>query len=214
MIENIELKKCTNKCCLFKSIISNKIYTDLQKNNIIDKLFYQYHRSLFINWSDEMWAEWRKTHNQTKAGVIIYDAKTSRILIIRSYYKKFGFPKGSIENDEDMKNAAIRELKEETGIILNTLHLKECINICNQSGNYFLCDFNTLDDNDKKKINQYTCIFINEFMDSFEVDTIIWIKLECLKKMLLLKKIDINIHCRVLIESRILDNLFVNNNTF
>jgi 8-oxo-dGTP pyrophosphatase MutT (NUDIX family) len=77
--------------------------------------------------------------NDTKYANMIVVSKDNKILILRraNYMKKFkslwGFPGGHIsKNDNDPKEAAIRELKEETKIDLSfaeKAHIKEFKNI-------------------------------------------------------------------------------------
>lgn len=54
-----------------------------------------------------------------KAGIIF--THKDKILIIESYNKFLGFPKGRKEKYETLEQTAIRELREETGIHLSTL---------------------------------------------------------------------------------------------
>lgn len=59
------------------------------------------------------------TKNRTKAGALIYDPQTERILLIQSRHLKWGLPKGSAEEkDETIHATALREVQEETGITI------------------------------------------------------------------------------------------------
>lgn len=65
--------------------------------------------------------DWRISKKKSKAGVILHRERKdgeSEFLIVRSAYGvgKWGFPKGSVEDGEDIQAAAWRELYEETGI--------------------------------------------------------------------------------------------------
>jgi len=51
-----------------------------------------------------------------KAGIIIYDPRSDKILIVQSRGNLWGPPKGSANGDEHPKDCAIREVQEETGI--------------------------------------------------------------------------------------------------
>ena len=56
--------------------------------------------------------------NQSSAGIILIrfkDEKTPKLLLLRSH-NFWDFPKGKLEKNENKLQAAIRELKEETGI--------------------------------------------------------------------------------------------------
>lgn len=58
-----------------------------------------------------------KKHKQLKAGSIILDDSRQYILLIKgNYANKWNVPKGSSDDNESIRNAAIREVKEETGI--------------------------------------------------------------------------------------------------
>ena len=97
-----------------------------------------------------------KKKNWAGAGVaIVYDAK---ILLVHpangSWVKPImGIPKGGIEEGEDLLHAALRELKEETGIDLSADKLEpnvEPAEIFNKDGkyqhslHYFVCRINDL----------------------------------------------------------------------
>ena len=97
-----------------------------------------------------------KKKNWAGAGVaIVYDAK---ILLVHpangSWVKPImGIPKGGIEEGEDLLHAALRELKEETGIDLSADNLEpnvETVEIFNKDGkyqhslHYFVCRINDL----------------------------------------------------------------------
>jgi 8-oxo-dGTP pyrophosphatase MutT (NUDIX family) len=97
-----------------------------------------------------------KKKNWSGAGVaIVYDAK---ILLVHpangSWVKPvMGIPKGGVEEGEDLLDAALRELREETGIELSPDKLEsqvESIDIFNKDGkyqhslHYFVCRISDL----------------------------------------------------------------------
>ena len=56
-----------------------------------------------------------------KCGVIIKDAHQDQVLLVFGRKsQKWGFPKGHMEEGETEEQTALRELKEETGIVLHT----------------------------------------------------------------------------------------------
>ena len=56
------------------------------------------------------------SRNRRKAGVVIFNPPTESVLLVQSRGNLWGFPKGSIEENETIKDAAIREVREETGL--------------------------------------------------------------------------------------------------
>jgi 8-oxo-dGTP pyrophosphatase MutT (NUDIX family) len=54
-----------------------------------------------------------------KAGMFIVDRNTRRVLLIQSRGKLWGFPKGSLNIGESYKDGAIREVYEETGLVID-----------------------------------------------------------------------------------------------
>ena len=56
--------------------------------------------------------------SEISAGAIVYTKENDQIryLIIKDFHSNYGFPKGHLEKGETLEEAAIREIKEETGI--------------------------------------------------------------------------------------------------
>jgi 8-oxo-dGTP pyrophosphatase MutT (NUDIX family) len=71
----------------------------------------------------------RKPREEVSAGGIVFrrTADGVRVLLIRDSYKNWGFPKGHLEGDESPAAAAIREVREETG--LSGLSLREPVEV-------------------------------------------------------------------------------------
>lgn len=70
----------------------------------------------------------RKWKKKTKtAGVILTRkvGKEKEFFFVQCYHNLFSFPKGTVEHGETFKQAASRELMEETGIIDNLCRCKE-----------------------------------------------------------------------------------------
>ena len=74
---------------------------------------------------------------EISAGAIIYTPVGNEpyYLLIKDFHGNFGFPKGHLEKGETVEQAAVREIKEETGIdiVLDT-DLKEELNYVMPNG--------------------------------------------------------------------------------
>lgn len=58
---------------------------------------------------------------EESAGVIPVHKESGEILLVQHHAGHWGFPKGHIEKGENIKQAALRELQEETGLTKVTL---------------------------------------------------------------------------------------------
>lgn len=61
---------------------------------------------------------WSQVPKRRKAGVFTTESTTGKILLVQSRGKLWGPPKGSMDPEETPETAAVRELREETGVIL------------------------------------------------------------------------------------------------
>ncbi|MEO8623385.1 MAG: NUDIX hydrolase [bacterium] len=59
-----------------------------------------------------------RAQQETSAGGVVYrvDSDAPLYLLIRDSYQNWGFPKGHLESGERAEDAALREVREETGI--------------------------------------------------------------------------------------------------
>lgn len=124
-----------------------------------------------------------------KAGVFFYDPNTERVLLVQSHGKKWGSPKGAMEEDinETTQECALREVKEETGICLTEECLKQYYKIDRSTYYYVERDY----DPD---------IQIPTGKESIDITGICWIKLPCLLQLYYQRKIDLNAQCKKLLK--------------
>lgn len=133
-----------------------------------------------------------KKRNQKKAGVVVYNSRLDKILIVQSKGKLWGFPKGSLEQNETLYECAIRELKEETGILLDFEELLKLKRVFINKSLYFLYDVNLYDINEEiGKVQED---------DPFnDVNGLGWIKFQCLEKLWNSSKLKLNYQCRYIL---------------
>jgi 8-oxo-dGTP pyrophosphatase MutT (NUDIX family) len=69
----------------------------------------------------------RRAREETSAGGVVYRVAEGEplFLLIRDSYRNWGFPKGHLEDGEAPEHAAVREVREETG--LEALELRGAI---------------------------------------------------------------------------------------
>ena len=72
-----------------------------------------------------------------KGGAILHDSKTNRILLVQSRGKLWGIPKGTKDNNETIEECSIREVKEETGLIIDSNNLKYFTEVNNGRSKFY-----------------------------------------------------------------------------
>ena len=122
-----------------------------------------------------------------RSGTIILNFNTKKVLIIQSYQKFWGLPKGHKEDNETLIECAIRETLEETGIFLKKEDLIRCYSVYNGDGIYYLVDGSTVS-YDISKIN-----------NKDEITGICWLCLDCLRHYQKDDTISLNSHLKILI---------------
>jgi 8-oxo-dGTP pyrophosphatase MutT (NUDIX family) len=123
-----------------------------------------------------------------RAGVVVHNSKMKSFLLVQSNGKLWGFPKGHMELNEDVKTTALRELQEETGIILNREDLDDFTCIKNKSLYYF---YDTTDMVGSVQTN----------VKDNDVNALCWIKTDCLLQMIESKSLKINCHCSYILKN-------------
>lgn len=166
--DNIYEYPCKDKCCKLK--ISPYKYLPFPPNSFSPRSKY-------------------------KAGAFIYDPVSNKILIIQSRGIFWGPPKGSLDEGEDTKTCAIREVQEETGLNIFPEELTRYIRIRNRAIYYYI-------EMPERPVN------IQNHIPGNDANGIGWIKVECLLQMISAGKIRINQHLRYLIDKIIIEKVF------
>jgi ADP-ribose pyrophosphatase YjhB (NUDIX family) len=140
--------------------------------------------------------EYTHRYSYRKAGVFIYDPQDDSVLLVQSRGHLFGCPKGSIKKGETDIECAIREVKEETGIIITPDKLDRFIKIKNKAVYYYL-------EMPKCKVE----IQNNQGEDSNDANGITWIKIKCLEQAIENGNITLN-HYAKIVFSKFLCKIF------
>lgn len=148
--------KCPNGCCDILLQYTNNL---TQKN-----IYYNRHKK--------------------KAGVFIYDPITNKILLIQSNNNLWGPPKGTLNYNETIKDCAIREVYEETGITVSPEKFTKAINIQNKA-TYFYME------------TQVCKLEIPKNIENNDATGISWINVDCLKDCTENNTIVLSKHCKI-----------------
>ena len=122
-----------------------------------------------------------------KAGVFIYDPIENRILLVQSRGNLWGPPKGTLNYPETERKCAIREVKEETGLIISEDDFTRSTCIYNNSIYFYL--------------EKQTCdVHIQTHIPNNDANGITWIKLDCLISCIEKETIKLNKHCKIIFD--------------
>ena len=157
---------CKNKCCTIQ----------VQKYTVDD--------------SNYIYTKFRKK----KAGIFFYDKDQDKILLVLSRNECWGFPKGTQEDNETIKECAIREVKEETGITISNDSLSNYTRISNCT--YFCLDYPEIE------------VQVQSHIPNNDANGITWIRLGCLVDLVKNKQMKINSHCKQLLKRKFNIDLF------
>ena len=126
------------------------------------------------------------SRNRRKAGVVIFNPPTDSVLLVQSRGNLWGFPKGSIEENETVEDAAIREVREETGYVLETKDLLR-IHRVNNKVHYF------------ESYSARHPLQVQKTPGN-DVNSLAWVKLSCIKMLTESGKIQMNSHAKFLLK--------------
>jgi len=126
--------------------------------------------------------------NRKKAGVFFIDNKTKKILLVQSRGNLWGPPKGGLQINESVKDCAIREVLEETGIIIKKEDLTQ-YTIVKSKSTYFLIEIEEQEVFIQKNVNEH----------ANDANGITWININCLNEEILRGKMNITSHCKILL---------------
>lgn len=119
-----------------------------------------------------------------KAGVVVYDPVTTRVLLVQSRGHLWGPPKGTLNYGEHEQHCAVRELKEETGLDIHPDQFIGGTNIKNRAIYYYT--------------ERPTCEVAVQTQDTAnDANGIAWFRLECLVDCIECGHVALTQHCRV-----------------
>lgn len=122
--------------------------------------------------------------NKKKTGVFIYDPTANKILLIQSNNNLWGPPKGTLNYNETIKECAIREVYEETGITISPEKFTKAINIQNKATYFYM--------------ETHVCkVEIPQNIENNDATGISWININCLKDCIENNTIVLSKHCKI-----------------
>ena len=151
--------KCDSRCCTLKSIKYK------QSKYEFDRVYYS---------------------NQ-KAGVVVYDPASTKILLVQSRGHLWGPPKGTLAFDETYKECAVREVLEETGLIIKPESLVKSA-LLSTSSQYFYFEMPECE------------VYVQSHLSENDANGLGWIKLACLAKLVNTGSICLSRHCQLAIK--------------
>lgn len=146
--------------------------------------FYKKKKEIFKN----------KKERPKKSGIFITNNDMTKILLVQSREQFWGPPKGSLNTDETIEDGAIREVKEETGLIFNRGELGD-IKLIKGKSFYF------------HKCIKEEQIYVQTHIENNDANGIGWFNIKCLEDMINSGTIKVNQHCRLLIKKILNINL-------
>ena len=122
-------------------------------------------------WVPTIVSDEEKRIRRKKAGVFVFDKDSGKVLLVQSCGRFWGPPKGSMEQGEDIETAAIRELREESGIVLQKDDIVgKRIYLRNSSHHYFFY------------FGKETHPVVQDTPGGNDANGVGWFNIECLKR--------------------------------
>lgn len=121
-----------------------------------------------------------------KAGGFIYDTGKNKVLLVQSRGQMWGPPKGSMNPNESTLDCAMREVWEETGLLLDRSQLDRPIVIRSKALFYLI---------EMDEVN----VSLQTEQNDNDANGIGWFRIECLQELVESGNISINHPCRILI---------------
>ena len=120
-----------------------------------------------------------------KAGVFLYSPRTDRVLMVQSNGNFWGIPKGTMEYGETERQCAVREVYEETGLVIDPGMFTRAVNIRNRALYYYM----------EVREEDYP-VQLQTRMGN-DANGVGWIKTRCLRDWINNGNITLSQHCRI-----------------
>ena len=135
-------------------------------------------------------------HNRSigKAGVVLHDTTQNKILIVQSRGHLWGPPKGTLKYGESHRICAVREVKEETGLVINSELFTKAVNLPNRVVYFYM---------HKEEVE----VFVQDQIPGNDANGIGWINIECLRQCIKNGNISLSRHCQIVLD-RLLGETF------
>lgn len=154
------------------------------------------YRTIYYNRRQNRFCDFKRGERMQKSGIFITtpfsldnteNIGSVKILLVQSKGQFWGPPKGSLDPGESIVEAAIREVREETGLEFDEKSLGE-VKIVKGSCYYFHL---TMDE---------VTVDIQNTLEGNDANGIGWFRIDCLERLIKWGKIQINQHCNVLVK--------------
>ena len=151
---------CNNGCCVLKTSL--------------------YDTSVPVNDEDK--------YGKRKAGILLYDKTKECVLLVQSRGNLWGIPKGTLDDTESITEGAVREVIEETGIIIDKNELETYLDI-DDICSYFFLEY------EKCEVEIQTQIKGND------ANSVGWVNTKCLKTLVVDNKIKLTSHTKIILKT-------------